>query len=142
VIYYTASREKTMKIISALTETEYSEKDITFFPEGLTDCEKRAEIDRIGLENDCGAIILENLSYPKGMVGYILSKEDGRNTLRVVYERERMVEDIMDANDCSETEAWDWYSYNTERGCPYCYTSEAPCPEIIFYEEDNAEVEN
>lgn len=125
-----------MKIISALTGLEHSKDEITFFAEGLTDCEKRAEIDRVGLENGCAAIILEDLAYPKGMVGYMLSKNDnGGKSLRVVYERERMVEDIMDVNGCDESDAWDWYSYNTERGCPYCYTSEAPCPEIIFYDD-------
>ena len=59
-----------------------------------------------------GAVILDDSSYDNSIIGTTL--EGG-----LIYSYERMVEEYMVDNDCSEDEALDWIGYNTIRAIPY-----------------------
>ena len=96
--------------------------------EELSESEKRDIIDTVAAENETSCIILENPSYPTGLVGYTFD-DDGK--MRAVYSEERIIDDLMNVEGMTEEDAWDWYSVNTQRGLPYCHTDDAPCPIII-----------
>jgi hypothetical protein len=57
-------------------------------------------------------IVLDNESYDNSIIGVTF---DGR----VIYSYERMVEEYMKDNECTEEEAVDWIDYNTIRAIPY-----------------------
>lgn len=101
----------------------------------LPEDEKRQIIQDVAYENDMDCVLLENFSYPTGLVGYMFD-DDGK--MRAVYSEERMIEDLMAGEGWSYEEAVEWYEYNTVRGLPYCHTETAPCPIIIhtFDRED------
>ena len=120
------------KIYDIINDRYLNKKDIHFFKKNSTDKQKRKILDQVGKKNDMECVILENLSYPKGLIGYMFENKK----MRCVYDREIMIEDIMDELKCNVEDAWDWYGFNTERGLGYCYTDNAPCPIIISYEED------
>ena len=120
------------KIYDIINDRYLSKKDIHFFKKNSTDKQKRKILDQVGKKNDMECVILENLSYTKGLIGYMFENKK----MRCVYDREIMIEDIMDELKCNVEDAWDWYGFNTEKGLGYCYTDNAPCPIIISYEED------
>lgn len=68
-----------------------------------------------------GAIILDNSSYDNSIIGTTI---DGG----IIYSLERMVEEYMSDEDCTEEEALDWIHYNTIRAIPY---SPDPKPMIV-----------
>ena len=59
-----------------------------------------------------GAIVFDNPSFDNSIVGFTT---DGQ----VVYDYEKMVEELMNDEDISEQEAIDWIEYNTIRTIPY-----------------------
>lgn len=58
------------------------------------------------------AIVFDNMSYDGSIVGVTT---DGR----VVYDYDKMVEELMEDEQCSYEEAADWVDYNTIRALPY-----------------------
>lgn len=58
------------------------------------------------------AIVFDNMSYDGSIVGVTI---DGR----VVYSYDKMVEELMEDEQCSYEEAADWIDYNTIRSLPY-----------------------
>ena len=58
------------------------------------------------------AILFDNMSYDGSIVGVTT---DGR----VVYDYDKMVEELMEDEQCSYEEAADWIDYNTIRALPY-----------------------
>lgn len=58
------------------------------------------------------AIVFDNMSYDGSIVGVTT---DGR----VVYDYDKMVEELMEDEECSYEEAADWIDYNTIRALPY-----------------------
>jgi hypothetical protein len=58
------------------------------------------------------AIVFDNMSYDGSIVGVTT---DGR----VVYDYDKMVEELMDDEGWSYEEAIDWIDYNTIRALPY-----------------------
>ena len=58
------------------------------------------------------AIVFDNMSYDGSIVGVTT---DGR----VVYDYDKMVEELMEDEQCSYEEAADWIDYNTIRSLPY-----------------------
>lgn len=59
-----------------------------------------------------GIKILEDHTFDNSVVGIT---EDGR----AVYDYEKMVEEYMNDEKCSEIEAVEWLDYNTLRAIPY-----------------------
>ena len=59
-----------------------------------------------------GALVFDNSSYDNSIIGVTL---DGR----VIYSYERMINEYMEDNCCSEEDAIDWIDYNTIRSLPY-----------------------
>ena len=68
------------------------------------------------------AIVFDNMSYDGSIVGVTT---DGR----VVYDYDKMIEELMEDENCSYDEAADWIDYNTIRSLPYA-GDKAP---IIMY---------
>lgn len=68
------------------------------------------------------AIVFDNMSYDGSIVGVTT---DGR----VVYDYDKMVEELMEDEQCSYEEAADWIDYNTIRALP-CAGENGP---IIMY---------
>lgn len=58
------------------------------------------------------AIVFDNMSYDGSIVGVTT---DGR----VVYDYDKMVEELMEDEQFSYEEAADWIDYNTIRALPY-----------------------
>lgn len=58
------------------------------------------------------AILFDNMSYDGSIIGVTT---DGR----VVYDYDKMVEELMEDENCSYEEAADWIDYNTIRALPY-----------------------
>ena len=69
------------------------------------DLELRAELPE-------DAIFFDNMSYDGSIMGVTT---DGR----VVYDYDKMVEELMADEQCSYEEAADWIDYNTIRSLPY-----------------------
>ena len=63
-------------------------------------------------ELDDGAIVFDNPSFDNSIIGITT---DGK----AVYDYDKMVEELMKDEDCSEQEAIDWIDYNTIRVIPY-----------------------
>ena len=68
------------------------------------------------------SIMLDNESYDNSIIGVTFDD-------RVIYSYERMVEEYMHDNECSEEDAVDWIEYNTMRALPYLPT---PRPMIVY----------
>ena len=58
------------------------------------------------------AIVFDNMSYDNSIVGVTT---DGR----VVYDYDKMIEELMSEEEWSYEEAADWIDYNTIRSLPY-----------------------
>ena len=58
------------------------------------------------------SIVLDSESYDNSIIGVSF---DGA----AIYSYERMVEEYMKDNECTEEEAVDWIDYNTIRAIPY-----------------------
>jgi hypothetical protein len=67
-------------------------------------------------------IVLDNESYDNSIIGVTFDD-------RVIYSYERMVEEYMKDNNCTEEEAVDWIEYNTIRAIPYF---PEPRPVIVY----------
>ena len=57
-------------------------------------------------------IVFDNASYDNSIIGVTF---DGA----AIYSFERMIEEYMEDNECTEEEAMDWFFYNTVRALPY-----------------------
>ena len=68
------------------------------------------------------AIVFDNMSYDGSIVGVTT---DGK----VVYDYDKMVEELMEDEDWSYEEAAEWICYNTIRALPYI----GPNAPIIMY---------
>ena len=79
------------------------------------DLELRAELPE-------DAIVFDNMSYDGSIVGVTT---DGR----VVYDYDKMVEELMEDEEWSYEEAAEWIDYNTIRSIPYA----GPNGPIIMY---------
>ena len=58
------------------------------------------------------AIVFDNMSYDGSIVGVTTEG-------RVVYDYDKMVEELMEDEQCNYEEAADWIDYNTIRALPY-----------------------
>lgn len=58
------------------------------------------------------AIVFDNMSYDGSIVGVTTDA-------RVVYDYDKMVEELMEDEECSYEEAAEWIDYNTIRALPY-----------------------
>ena len=58
------------------------------------------------------AIVFDNMSYDGSIVGVTI---DGR----VVYDYDKMIEELMQDEECGYEEAVDWIDYNTIRALQY-----------------------
>ena len=58
------------------------------------------------------SIVFDNQSYDNSIIGVTF---DGA----AIYSFERMIEEYMEDNKCTEDEAMDWFFYNTVRALPY-----------------------
>lgn len=72
----------------------------------------RKAITAYAEENGVEIKILDNHAYDDSVLGVT---EDNR----IVYSYERMVQEFMQDEDCSEEEAQEWVDYNTLRALPY-----------------------
>ena len=79
------------------------------------DLELRAELPE-------DAIVFDNMSYDGSIVGVTT---DGR----VVYDYDKMIEELMEDEGWSYEEAAEWIDYNTIRSIPYA----GPGAPIIMY---------
>ena len=77
-----------------------------------------------GLEESEQPIILDNMSYDNSIVGIT---EDNR----LVYDYNKMVEELMNDEGWSETDAIEWLDYNTLRAIPYM-ESHGRAPIILY----------
>lgn len=77
---------------------------------------RRDLLNEIGLEN---SIVFENPDYDSAIIGY----DD--NSSRIVYDYEKMIEHLMDADGMTYEEAMEFIDYNTCRAVPY-FGSDAP----------------
>ena len=68
------------------------------------------------------AIVFDNMSYDNSIVGVTT---DGR----VVYDYDKMIEELMQDEEWSYEDAVEWIEYNTVRGLPYG----CPGAPIIMY---------
>lgn len=68
------------------------------------------------------SIVLEDESYDNSIIGMTF---DGA----AIYSYDRMVEEYMRDNGCTEEEAVDWIEYNTIRAIPYF---PEPRPKIVY----------
>lgn len=57
-------------------------------------------------------VILDSQAYDKSIVGI---SEDGR----LIYDEEKMINELMEDDNCSYFEAVEWIEYNTLRALPY-----------------------
>ena len=79
---------------------------------------ERSEIRR-AVERYCedheieeGIIMLDRPAFDNSIVGIT-------DTGRLVYDQKKMIEELMEDEDWTEAEAWDWMDYNTMRAIPY-----------------------
>ena len=77
-----------------------------------------------GLEESEQPILLDNMSYDNSIVGVT---EDNR----IVYDYNKMVEELMEDEGWSETDAIEWLDYNTIRAIPYM-ESRGRAPVILY----------
>lgn len=59
-----------------------------------------------------GAIILDNSAFDNSIIGVTL---DGR----LIYDYDKMIEELIEDDDMSFDEAMEWIDYNTIRALPY-----------------------
>lgn len=84
----------------------------------MVDQKFRAALNAYATENDVEIKILDDHAYDKSVVGIT---EDNR----LVYDREKMVQEFMEDEGCDELEANEWLDYNTMRALPY-FGEDAP----------------
>lgn len=83
--------------------------------------------ENVRAELDEDAIVFDNPSFDNSIVGVTT---DGQ----AVYDYDKMVEELMNDEGCSEQEAIDWIEYNTIRAIPYAGEM---APIVIFtFKED------
>lgn len=88
----------------------------------MFDKKLRQKIDEYGKDHEVEITLLDNSYFDKSIVGIT---EDGR----LVYDFNKMVNEYMEDNKCSEEEAIEWLEYNTLRAIPYM-----PNPPIVIME--------
>lgn len=71
---------------------------------------KRDIINELGLEE---SIVFENPDYDSAIIGY------DANDNRIIYDFEKMIEHLMDVDNMSYEEAFEFIEYNTLRAIPY-----------------------
>lgn len=71
---------------------------------------RREILNEIGLDE---SIVFENPDYDSAIIGY----DD--NSGRIIYDYEKMVEHLMEADGIDYEEASEFIDYNTVRACPY-----------------------
>jgi hypothetical protein len=71
---------------------------------------RRDLLVELGLED---SIVFENSDYDSAIIGY----DD--NSGRIIYDYEKMIEHLMDADGIEYEEAMEFIDYNTVRACPY-----------------------
>ena len=76
----------------------------------MSKTERRELLVELGLEN---SIVFENPDYDSAIIGY------DENSRRIIYDYEKMVEHLMDADGIEYEEAIEFIDYNTVRACPY-----------------------
>ena len=59
-----------------------------------------------------GAIILDNSSFDNSIIGVTLDD-------RLIYDYDKMIEELMEDDGMTFDEAMDWIDYNTIRALPY-----------------------
>lgn len=67
-------------------------------------------IEECGIEEEI--LLLDNHAYDYSIVGLT-------DDYRLVYDFDKMVEEFMEDEDCTELEAIEWLEYNTMRALPY-----------------------
>lgn len=82
----------------------------------MSKTERRDLLVELGLED---SIVFENPDYDSAIIGY----DD--NSGRIIYDYEKMIEHLMDADNISYEDAMEFIDYNTVRACPYM-GSQAP----------------
>ena len=82
----------------------------------MSNTERRDLLVELGLED---SIVFENPDYDSAIIGY----DD--NSGRIIYDYEKMIEHLMDADGISYEDAMEFIDYNTVRACPYM-GSQAP----------------
>ena len=77
----------------------------------------RSEIESVANQFDTSVVMLDNPYFDKSILGYI---EDG-NTVRLVYDMDKMVDEFIEdsTGECTETDAIEFIEYNTLRAIPY-----------------------
>jgi hypothetical protein len=78
--------------------------------------ERRDLLCELGLED---SVVFENPDYDSAIIGY-----DANNS-RIIYDYEKMIEHLMEVDECSYEDAVDFINYNTLRALPYA-GSEGP----------------
>ena len=73
-----------------------------------------AGVTRIGTSTD-------RHDYAPAIIGVTLTPRPG-----VIYSINKLIQCFMKANGWDEDEAWDWYSFNTERGVDYLQPGDNP----------------
>ena len=76
----------------------------------MSNIERRDLLVELGLED---SIVFDNPDYDSAIIGY------DENSSRIVYDYEKMVVHLMDADGMSYEEASEFIDYNTVRACPY-----------------------
>ena len=71
---------------------------------------RRDILNEIGLDE---SIVFENPDYDSAIIGY--DEVSGR----IIYDYDKMVEHLMDADNTDYEEAAEFIDYNTVRACPY-----------------------
>ena len=59
-----------------------------------------------------GAIILDNSAFDNSIIGVTLDD-------RLIYDYDKMIEELMEDDEMTFDEAMDWIDYNTIRALPY-----------------------
>lgn len=77
----------------------------------------RESLDDYCLERDFSTIFFENPAFDKSIVGIT---DDGR----LVYDYEKMIDELAEDDDISREEAQEFIDYNTMRALPYIGNSE------------------
>ena len=68
------------------------------------------------------SIVLDNESYDNSIIGMTFEGA-------AIYSYDKMIEEYMKDNGCTEEEAVDWIEYNTIRAIPYMPN---PKPKIVY----------
>ena len=66
----------------------------------------------MGYEEDEQPLLFTNQAYDNSIIGFT---DDGR----AIYDYQKMVEELMQDDNCSMEDAMEWINYNTIRSIPY-----------------------